>query len=188
MAKEEPGLSGLCQTGKATNPDSVRGDNTTMDDRVKIKTSGFLNGIDHRNRTTTTFGQVDKINFSVGTRHLNVRVPTGYEIPKEVLLEETMNAVAHRDYTSHASVQVMLLADHPKVRNPGRLSQQQAIPDLSKLYCSYSPNELIAELRRERAAIEDAQCLAKVDEAKNGRFDAACEIEVLKSIEQEIMK
>ncbi len=121
MAKEEPGLSGLCQAGIAINPDSVRGDDNTMNDRMDTKMSGFLNGIDHRNWTTTTIGQVDKINFSVGTRYLNVRIPTAYEIPKEVLLEETMNAVAHRDYASHASVQVMLLADHPKVRNPGRL-------------------------------------------------------------------
>ena len=67
MAKEEPGLSGLCQIKKTINPDCVLGDDNTMNDRMDTKMSGFLNGIDHRNWTTTTIGQVDKINFSVGT-------------------------------------------------------------------------------------------------------------------------
>ena len=87
---------------------------------------------------------LSKINFSVGTRHLNVRVPTAYEIPKEVVLEAIVNAVAHRDYTSNASVQVMLFADRLEVRNPGRLPKQLTIPDLSKPHGSYPPNELIA--------------------------------------------
>ncbi|MGN0866478.1 MAG: ATP-binding protein, partial [Oligosphaeraceae bacterium] len=87
---------------------------------------------------------LSKINFSVGTRHLNVRVPTAYEIPKEVVLEAIVNAVAHRDYTSHASVQVMLFADRLEVRNPGRLPRQLTIPDLARPHGSYPPNELIA--------------------------------------------
>ena len=37
MAKEEPGLSGLCQIKKTINPDSVRGDNTTMNDGIGAK-------------------------------------------------------------------------------------------------------------------------------------------------------
>ena len=87
---------------------------------------------------------LSKINFSVGTRHLNVRVPTAYEIPKEVVLEAVVNAVAHRDYASNASVQVMLFADRLEVRNPGRLPKQLTIPDLSKPHGSFPPNELIA--------------------------------------------
>ena len=41
MVKEESGLSGLCQARKVINLDSVRGYNTTMDDRMNIKTSGL---------------------------------------------------------------------------------------------------------------------------------------------------
>ena len=87
---------------------------------------------------------LSKINFSVGTRHMNVRVPTVYEIPKEVVLEAIVNAVAHRDYTSHASVQVMLFSDRLEIRNPGRLPSPLTIPDLFKPHGSYPPNELIA--------------------------------------------
>ena len=42
MAKEEPGLSGLCHPGKAINPDSIRGHNTTMDDRIGAKRTGTV--------------------------------------------------------------------------------------------------------------------------------------------------
>ena len=44
-----------------------------------------------------------------------------YEIPREVVAEAIVNAVAHRDYTSNGSVQVMLFADRLEVWNPGRL-------------------------------------------------------------------
>ena len=37
------------------------------------------------------------------------QAPSKYEIPQEVIAEAIVNAVAHRDYTSVASVQVMLL-------------------------------------------------------------------------------
>ena len=61
----EDGLSGLCQIKKTINPDCVQGDDTTMDDRMNIKTRGFLNGIDSRNWTTTTIEQVVKIIFEL---------------------------------------------------------------------------------------------------------------------------
>ena len=54
MAKEESGLSGLCQIRKTLNLDCVRGDDTTMDDRMNINTSGFQHNqtpsaVPHRN-------------------------------------------------------------------------------------------------------------------------------------------
>ncbi|WP_243668966.1 hypothetical protein [Methanoculleus chikugoensis] len=39
--------------------------------------------------------------------------PVRYEIPREVVAEAIVNAVAHRDYASNGSVQVMLFADRP---------------------------------------------------------------------------
>ena len=42
-----------------------------------------------------------------------------YELPQEAVAEAIVNAVAHRDYTSKASVQVMLFADRLEVWNPG---------------------------------------------------------------------
>ena len=41
-----------------------------------------------------------------------------YHIPKEVVTEAIVNAVAHRDYTDNASVQVMLFSDRLEVLNP----------------------------------------------------------------------
>ena len=49
---------------------------------------------------------LSKIALSVGTRAESVRAPVTYEIPKEVVTEAVVNAVAHRDYTSNGSVQV----------------------------------------------------------------------------------
>jgi ATP-dependent DNA helicase RecG len=42
-----------------------------------------------------------------------------YEIPKEVVAEAIVNAVAHGDYTSNGSVQVMLFSDRPRDLEPG---------------------------------------------------------------------
>lgn len=39
------------------------------------------------------------------------KAPVTYEIPPEVVREAIVNAIAHRDYTSNGSVQVMLFAD-----------------------------------------------------------------------------
>ena len=47
---------------------------------------------------------LSKINRSIGTRAQDVRAPTTYEIPKEVVSEAIVNAVVHRDYTDNASV------------------------------------------------------------------------------------
>lgn len=62
-----------------------------------------------------------KIALSVGTRAESVRAPVAYEIPKEVVTEAIVNAVAHRDYTDNSSIQVMLFADRLEVMNSGRL-------------------------------------------------------------------
>lgn len=83
----------------------------------------------HRVYKGTAFALVDqavdfvlgKIALSVGTRAESVRAPVAYEIPKQVVTEAIVNAVAHRDYTDSGSTQVMLFADRLEVMNPGRL-------------------------------------------------------------------
>lgn len=64
---------------------------------------------------------LSKIALSVGTRAESVQAPIAYEIPKEVVTEAIVNAVAHRDYTDNSSVQVMLFADRLDVMNSGQL-------------------------------------------------------------------
>lgn len=56
-----------------------------------------------------------------------------------------MNAVAHRDYTSKASVQVMLFKNRLEIWNPGSLPPSLTIEKLKGPHQSIPANPLIAE-------------------------------------------
>ena len=88
---------------------------------------------------------LSKIALHVGTRAESVRAPVTYEMPKEVVTEAIVNAVAHRDYTSNGCVQVMLFADRLEVRNPGRLSSSLTLEKLREPHNSVPGNPLLAE-------------------------------------------
>ncbi len=88
---------------------------------------------------------LSKVNRSIGTRAQDVRAPTTYEIPKEVVSEAIVNAVVHRDYTDNASVQVMLFADRLEIRNPGRLPPPLTLEKLRTAHSSVPGNPLLAE-------------------------------------------
>mgnify|MGYP000863233146 CR=1 FL=1 len=88
---------------------------------------------------------LSKIDLAVGTRARSIQAPVAYEIPPEVISEAIVNAVAHRDYTSTASVQVMLFADRLEVWNPGTLPPVLTLKSLLKPHGSYPHNPLIAE-------------------------------------------
>ena len=85
-----------------------------------------------------------KIALSVGTRAESIQAPVAYEIPKEVVTEAIVNAVAHRDYTSAGSVQVMLFADRLEVWNPGLLPPPLTIEKLRVAHESIPGNPLLA--------------------------------------------
>ena len=87
---------------------------------------------------------LSKINLSVGTRAESVQAPVAYEIPKEVVTEAIVNAVAHRDYTSNASVQVMLFSDRLEILNPGRLPYPLTLEQLRDTHESMPNNGLLA--------------------------------------------
>ena len=87
---------------------------------------------------------LSKIALSVGTRAESVQAPVAYEIPKEVVTEAIVNAVAHRDYTSDASVQVMLFADRLEVWNPGTLPPPLTLDKLRVPHESVPGNPLLA--------------------------------------------
>jgi ATP-dependent DNA helicase RecG len=88
---------------------------------------------------------LSKIDRSIGTRAQSVQAPSEYELPKEAVAEAIVNAVAHRDYTSNASVQVMVFADRLEVWNPGELPPSLT-PELLRVpHASIPRNPLIAE-------------------------------------------
>lgn len=88
---------------------------------------------------------MSKINLRVGTRAEGPQAPVEYEIPREVVGEAIMNAVAHRDYTSNGSVQVMLFSDRLEIWNPGRLPVTLTLEMLRQPHGSVPGNPLLAE-------------------------------------------
>ncbi|MDD5452006.1 MAG: ATP-binding protein [Desulfovibrionales bacterium] len=88
---------------------------------------------------------LSKINRRIGTREHSVQAPVDYELPLEAVREAIVNAVAHRDYTSNASVQVMLFADRLEVWNPGELPPPLTPALLRQPHASIPRNPLIAE-------------------------------------------
>ncbi len=88
---------------------------------------------------------LSKIDLSVGSRESSVVVPVEYEIPQAVVTEAIVNAVAHRDYTSNGSVQVMLFKDRLEVWNPGTLPPELTLSKLRVAHGSFPANPLIAE-------------------------------------------
>ena len=88
---------------------------------------------------------LSKIDLAVGTRSKSVQAPVAYEIPPDVIREAIVNAVAHRDYTSNGSVQVMLFSNRLEVWNPGSLPPSLTLDKLRKPHSSVPANPLLAE-------------------------------------------
>ena len=88
---------------------------------------------------------LSKINLAVGTRAESTQAPVAYEMPPEVVREAIVNAVAHRDYTSNGSVQVMLFSDRLEVWNPGTLPPSLTLEKLRHPHGSIPGNPLLAE-------------------------------------------
>ncbi|MDE2617145.1 MAG: DUF4062 domain-containing protein [Burkholderiales bacterium] len=88
---------------------------------------------------------LSKIARAVGTRAAGAQAPVDYELPREAVAEAIVNAVAHRDYTSNASVQVMLFADRLEIWNPGELPPQLTVDNLRRPHASIPRSPRIAE-------------------------------------------
>jgi predicted HTH transcriptional regulator len=80
---------------------------------------------------------MSKLNRSVGTRALGPQAP--------VVAEGIVNAVAHRDYTSNASVEVQLFPDRLEIWNPGTVHPPLTLEKLLLPHASQPNNPLIAE-------------------------------------------
>jgi ATP-dependent DNA helicase RecG len=88
---------------------------------------------------------LSKIDYRVGTRALSSEAPREYEVPPDIVREAIVNAVAHRDYTQPASVQVSLFSDRIEVRNPGGLLPPLTPDALSRPHSSVTRNHRVAE-------------------------------------------
>ncbi|HPJ13242.1 MAG TPA: DUF4062 domain-containing protein [Caldisericia bacterium] len=64
---------------------------------------------------------MSKLNRTVNSRTSGPQTVVDYEIPKEAISEIIVNAIAHRDYFSNASVQVCIFSDRIEISNPGHL-------------------------------------------------------------------
>ena len=101
----------------------------------------------------TLFEQVDssidfimsKLVRAVGTRSQGSTAPVEYEIPRPVVAEAIVNAIAHRDYASPAATQIYLFADRFEVWNPGELPAGLTPDSLRSQHPSLPRNPLIAE-------------------------------------------
>lgn len=101
----------------------------------------------------TVFQQVDqavdfvlsKLDLSIGVRSESNRAPVREEIPRAVVAEAIVNAVAHRDYTSAGAVQVSVFADRVEVWNPGRLLAPLTPESLREPHGSVPRNARICE-------------------------------------------
>ena len=106
----------------------------------------------HQVFTGTVFEQVDnatdfvlsKLNRYVPARDETPASETNYEIPKEVINEAIVNAIAHRDYTSSASIQVYVFSDRIEIRNPGELPPDLTFENLKITHNSRPRNLRIA--------------------------------------------
>lgn len=86
-----------------------------------------------------------KINHTIGTRAKSNQAPATYELPPDAISEAIVNAIAHRDYHSNASVEIRLFADRLEVWNPGKLPGTLTLANLREAHPSIPNNPLIAE-------------------------------------------
>lgn len=88
---------------------------------------------------------LSRINRTVGTRAGSGVAPAAYELPEGAVAEAIINAIAHRDYNSNASVELRLFSDRLEVWNPGALPGTLTAESLREDHASVPNNPLIAD-------------------------------------------
>lgn len=86
-----------------------------------------------------------KLARQVGVRDAGPANTVTYEIPKAAVAEIIINALAHRDYQSDASVQIYVFADRVAVWNPGELPPTLTPAKLKKAHSSVPRNKRLCE-------------------------------------------
>jgi ATP-dependent DNA helicase RecG len=86
-----------------------------------------------------------KLARSVSARDQGPEAAVDYDIPQVAVTEAVVNAVAHRNYSSEAAVEVRVFTDRVEVWNPGELPQTLTPERLRKPHSSVPRNPSIAE-------------------------------------------
>ncbi len=86
-----------------------------------------------------------KLDRPVGTRADGTQASGDFEVPRSVIAEAVVNAVAHRDYRNPGFVQVIVFADRIEVWNPGELPAGLTPEMLREPHGPLPRNPLIAE-------------------------------------------
>lgn len=97
---------------------------------------------------------MSKLSVRFGQRNVEAQNEVEFEIPRSVIFETIVNAVAHRDYNSTGSVQVSVFRNRIVVRNPGTLPVELTKADLMKEHGSYPHNPYLAEVMYQMGYIE----------------------------------
>ena len=97
---------------------------------------------------------MSKLLMRFGQRNMEAQNEVEFEIPRSVIFETIVNAVAHRDYNSMGSVQVSVFRNRIVVRNPGTLPVELTKADLMKEHGSYPHNPYMAEVLYQMGYIE----------------------------------
>ena len=119
---------------------------------------------DHQIFTGDVFKMVDDATFFVMS-HISNEIgghdsPTSgkassrFELPERAVNEAIVNAICHRDYTSAASVQVMLFKDRLEVWSPGPIPKGMTLAKMYKPHKSYPANPLLAYAMYQRKYVE----------------------------------
>lgn len=87
---------------------------------------------------------LDAIKFPVIQQVHTVQVDRPREIPVFAIQEAIVNAVAHRDYNTTSSVQVMVFLDRVEIWNSGTLPANLKVADLKKPHASHPTNTTLA--------------------------------------------
>ena len=88
---------------------------------------------------------MSKMSLRHEARNVTPDTEAVFELPRSVIFETIVNAVAHRDYNSTGSVQVSVFRNRVVVRNPGRLPVDLTKADLMKEHGSFPHNPYLAE-------------------------------------------
>ncbi len=97
---------------------------------------------------------MSKLSVRFGQRNVEAQNEVEFELPRSVIFETIVNAVAHRDYNSTGSVQVSVFRNRIVVRNPGTLPVELTKADLMKEHGSYPHNPYLAEVMYQMGYIE----------------------------------